>query len=430
MIVVCDPISRRFSHEKVNGGFLAALGEAFPGERIRLHADPTHVEALRDILRHDGVELPRLEAIPGGFADTTTLRGMLAAGGPLRRVLQDAADQGTDHVFFLAYNPVLLWHLKRLHRRKPFRHFRFTLVLHGEFEEIATDLGASPPTGPSGVRQRASLLEKLGRLRPWQLPGEVMAAARRRVSARWRAMVSSRQKAWLSVPRMLAWRHSDRYRYIALSGHMVENARRFVDVDALGVVVVTMPIVFAPPAPPPENAIPRFATFGYGDAGMLQQVLAELEARALPEDSYEIRVIGMDDRGLSGFRNVSAPSRGQPLSRAQMERLARDIDAFLILYRADKYRLSCSGSIFEAFSYLKPVLYFDTPCVAQFDDPASPIGEAAGSIREFVDNIERAARDPRAFAGRCERYRAAIMERRTRLGYANSLDALRRALFR
>jgi len=205
----------------------------------------------------------------------------------------------------------------------------------------------------------------------------------------------------------LAWRPSDRYRLIALSPHVVENARVYLDVDALGMRAIEMPINFAPLTGPAANTHLKFATFGYGDPGALREVVEHLD-RLAPQQPYELRIIGMDNRGLECHPHVTCPSPGKRLTRAEMEQFAADIDAFLILYDRRRYRLSCSGSIFEALSYVKPVLHIGNPCVAQFDRPELPIGFAHADLRALAETMARMIDGP-------DVARAELAARRTNL---------------
>jgi hypothetical protein len=105
-----------------------------------------------------------------------------------------------------------------------------------------------------------------------------------------------------------------------------------------------------------------------------------------------------------------------------MERHAGDVDAFLILYDRRRYRLSCSGSIFEALSYGKPVLHLGNPCVAQFDTPEHEIGfrhddleSLARTIAEMANDYQRARVLLLARHHNIARLRAALLGREPRL---------------
>lgn len=92
----------------------------------------------------------------------------------------------------------------------------------------------------------------------------------------------------------------------------------------------------------------------------------------------------MDTRGTYGFSNMTCPSPGKKLTRQDMEHHAEDVDIFMILYDKSRYRLSCTGSIMESLSYIKPVLHFDNDCINTFNTPELPIGFKCNTLEDFV----------------------------------------------
>jgi hypothetical protein len=419
VIVLCEPQCEGISHEKVNSGFLTLVRTAFPGEPIRLHAPRSHQQALRGILAHDGVAIDELECRDLEVHDGNTVRGVVAYHRQLARVLAETVEAGASEILFLSTSPVLLRILKRLHRRPVFASLRLVFVLHADFEDIANDTFREVPT--TAVPEPA-LRDKLRALRPIELPQKIAAFARRRLAARYAAAFKARFRARDA----LLHDASDRFAYIALSPHIVANARAYVDVDALGVHVVEMPINFAPLRPAPSNDHLTLATFGYGDPGALRQVVEHLDR--LGARGYEIRIIGMDNRGLESHPRVTCPSPGKRLARDEMERHAEDVDAFLILYDGTRYRLSCSGSIFEALSYNKPVLHIGNPCVVAFDSPERPIGFAHDDLAALARHVAEMAGDYAVARLELAKRRANIVAVRERLGMASLAPKLRAVL--
>ncbi|CAN5673145.1 glycosyltransferase [soil metagenome] len=417
MIVVCEPQCEGLSHEKVNSGFLTLARRAFPGETIRVYAAESHHDALRSILAHDQVEVEDLELRSFTVRDAYTARGMLGFYRQFLRLLEETVAAGATEILFLSTGPVLMHLLKRLHQRPAFAQLRFAFVMHAELEDIANDryreVGATVVAEPS-------LLAKLRMIRPSELPGKVAGLVGRQLSARY-------ARAWHSRFRTrdeLQAQPSPSYRLIALSPHVVANARNFIDVEALGMRAIEMPINFARVAPAPANAHLKFATFGYGDPGALRQVVEYLD-RLAPKQPYEVRIIGMDNRGLEHHPHVTCPSPGKRLSRAEMEHQAGDIDAFLILYDRQRYRLSCSGSIFEAFSYVKPVLHIGNPCVAHFDQPEHPIGFAHENLEQLAHTMVRMIDAPQAAHRELAERRVNLETLRTRLSIDHHVAAFR-----
>ena len=137
MIVICEPHCKKFSHEKVNSGFIYGLRLAYPDEKIRLYADSSHIDALKSIVAHDGLQIPNIEYCPIDFEDTATLRGIKSYHELLKRIFSDSKSLGVDRFFFLSFDPVLLFLIKTLKRKSEFLKLKFTLVLHGSFEHIA-----------------------------------------------------------------------------------------------------------------------------------------------------------------------------------------------------------------------------------------------------------------------------------------------------
>jgi len=420
VIVVCEPQCVGSSHEKVNSGFLSLVRRAFPDEQIRFYADGTHVSAMQRMLAHDGVAVGNLEARPFAVRDAYGIGGVVAYHRQFKRMLEEAVTVGARDVLFLSTSPVLLHVLKRLQPR--YSQLRFAFVLHAEFEDIANDVYA--PVSVSAVAE-PTLLEKLRLIQPWELPGKVAGLVTRNARARYARVFQERFRE----REQLEWRHSPAFRYIGLAPHVVTNAAKYLDVEALGVTYVWMPINFAPVTPPPENATLKLATFGIGDPATLKIVVDHLKQLA-PKRPYEIRIIGMDNRGLESEPNVTCPSPGKRLDRADMERHAADIDAFLMLYPKHRYRLSCSGSMLEALSYVKPILHLGNPCIEPFDRPDAPIGHRAESPEELARVITRMIDDyptARADLARC---RQNILKLREELSMENLAPMLRRALLR
>ena len=200
--------------------------------------------------------------------------------------------------------------------------------------------------------------------------------------------VASLYAKFLTLTELLFLHHSNDYRYIALSTHIVDNARMYIDVKKLNIHVVTMPTVFRAPDKIERNLYPKFAIFGYGNSTMSHQILTNLSKLNLP-DPYEIRNIGMNNSGIEGFPNVTLTSKGNQLNRSEMEGHARDVDIFLIFHPGDTYQLSCSASIFEALSYEKPILHFNNDCINTYNSKEMPIGFSASTVEEFVNNMAR-----------------------------------------
>ena len=184
----------------------------------------------------------------------------------------------------------------------------------------------------------------------------------------------------------MAWKHTPSYRYIALSPHITRNAARYIDIQQYDFYTIILPTNFVVPTEAPINAHVKFAIFGYGDSLVLHNIAYLLTQRQIAKP-WEIRVIGMDNRGTEGFVSVTCTSGGKRLERDEMELHAKDIDAFLILHDKTKYRLSCSGSILETLSMCKPIIHFDNDCINEFNKVEKPIGFRCYTLDEYINKL-------------------------------------------
>ena len=132
----------------------------------------------------------------------------------------------------------------------------------------------------------------------------------------------------------------------------------------------------------------------------------------------------MDIRGTEGFEMVTCPSNGKPLTREQMEFYAKDIDFFLILYNDKTYRLSCSGTIIESFSYSKPIIHLKNDCIDYFNVSNNPIGISCNNVDEFVSSIEYIANNYSSFKINIDQFRNNILKQRAKYSIENSVQDL------
>lgn len=382
MIHICDLICKEMSHEKVNSGFIYGLRLAFPDEKITFYADITHINAIDEILKHDDINISNLDYHPVKISSQSNLLYYPKCYFLIKNIFKIVRSSGDNKIFFLSFNNVILHIIKKLKLHSLFADFKFALVLHGDFEQIA---GTVNDSGVITV-PTSSLTERLKRYPLSSWPEKLIRLVLRRLLGMYQNKVTSLYSKFLTLKELLFLHHSIDYKYIALSTHIVDNARKQLEVEKLNIHVVTMPTVFRPTEKIERSLYPKFAIFGYGNSIISHQVMTKLSKLNLSEP-YEIRNIGMNNSGMEGFTNVTLTSSGNRLTRSEMEAHARDVDIFLIFHPSNTYSLSCSASIFEALSYEKPILHFNNDCINTYNTKEMPIGFSANTIEEYVDNM-------------------------------------------
>lgn len=427
MIVICEPICRVFSHEKVNSGFIYGLRLAFPDDRIRFYADITHIEAIKTILAHDNVEIENIEYVPITLSDSTTLRGAIHYYQLFKRIFAEVINLGTNKVFFLSYSPVLIYLIKRLKQRVTFAALKFTFVLHGDFESITGDARMANPliSVHNDVINKITLFERIRDVKPKDIARKIYRLGRRFFQTcstflNFRISISQ----WFPTKKILLWKHSPDFKYIALSEHVLGNAKKYIDTNKVNIHTVVLPTNFAAPTSEAGNKYIKFGIFGYGSSAVLREIASKLSQKEIKRE-YEIRIIGMDSTGLSGYPNITCPSPGKALTRKDMEKYAKDIDVFMILYHKGQYRLTCSGTILEAISNSKPILHFDNDCINSFNTPNKPIGICCNNMDEYVERVEDIITNYETYIPQFQLYRRNIMDLREELSVKSSVPRIR-----
>lgn len=426
MIVICEPGARGLTHEKVNSGFIYGLHLAYPQEAIRFYADITHIEAIKKILDYDEITIENIEYIPIKFKYNYSITGMPTYYLLFKKMFSEVLENGVNKIFFLSFSPTVLYVIKKLKQQHDFMKMKFTFVLHGSFDTVANEYdkpaGISLPIKKMKNQYIIEIKYKLQIIRQTEiidLPKVVIAPFINRLMP-WQ-LISTKL---FTNRKMLLWKHSVDYKYICLSPHIIKNAEKYLDTKKLNMHTVVLPTFFVEPNPQPNNEYVKFATFGYGNPLMLHNILVKLSQKELKRP-YEIRIIGMDNKGTDGFPNVTCPSPGKRLDRNEMEKYAKDIDVFLILYDISRYRLSCTGSILESLSYTKPILHFNNDCINAFNKHDNPIGICCNTLEEFVFQMEDIIENYEAYIPQFQTYRKNILKLRNEYAIENSLTQLK-----
>ncbi|MBC7428128.1 MAG: hypothetical protein H7336_05925 [Bacteriovorax sp.] len=400
MIWVCEPLCRSFSHEKVNSGFLYSMSLAYHDEKIIFLSHKSHLKSISDILKHDNVKIENLEYREIPFKQAGTFYSFICYFFQLYFILSSVIRSGENKIFFLSYSAPLLWIVKKLKSGfSKFQNLNFLIVLHGSFENINTEVVAQSAPVFNGTvnaigpgNRLSSKLRKVASTSPKNIIKKIINRITDylvRVMSFWPQISES-----LFIEKNIVGFNNAGFRYLALSPYIIENAYKILDPRHIDIRYIYMPIVFAKEKVEINNKHLKVATFGYGNSKKLSEV-SNYISNSREIFSFEIRVIGMDNRETEGFSFVSTPCLGRPPSREEMESLAKDIDFFIILYDKHKYRLSCSGSIYEALSYRKPIIYLDNECINFYNVEAGVIGincentkEIAETILKLSDNFE------------------------------------------
>ena len=432
MIVVCEPQCLKMSHEKVNSGFLYGIRLAYPNEKILFYAADSHIRAIKHILIHDNVYLSNIEYKTIKFSVNDTLFSFVRYYLLFKKIFSIMKNSKIDKLFLLSFNIKILFIIQKLKQKPIYSTFKLAAVLHGEFENIADEPVVRRNIETNHATKDLSfLISKIKKVKASNIPYKILTVIIRHtigyVQKKYLQFCKHIFSKLFPYKKIFTRQISSDYRFIALSPHIINNSKNYLDLDKISMKCIVMPTIFSNITEPANNEYVKFAVFGFGYPAMLQKVLMSLFSRTLYKN-YEIRIIGMDNSGTEGFSNISScpnTAAGYQLSREEMEQHVVDIDIFLNLYDKDQYRLSCTNSITEALSYIKPILHFDNDCINTFNNKEHPIGICCDTIDMYASKMADIINNFTKYKPCLAEYRQNISLLRNKYSLANKVSDLR-----
>jgi hypothetical protein len=351
MILACEPICRGFEHSMVNAAMLAAFKCAFPDEELLFTADEGHLRlvaqdpgiATRSGFTFEALHLPLRKASSAERFDTDLRM--------VRSLFSSAERRKASLVVFTCIDGETLHAIKMLLGESP--GLRCVVVLHG----ILSSVGKSP-----------SLL-------PWK---------NRHLFRNWLLRDNSERLAYIvlgeSIERELA------ARFPALQPHLMS---------------IDLPYRFAAP----EEYVPfQDRTVSFGSLGVLRKVKGSHLFLKLAGEvteagtAYRPRFVCIGpivDKKLRKLLTgaVSVPSPDAPLPLEKYAAHVRKLD-YPILFHGAETLLQGSGVLFDAFSYLKPVIAIKSPFFSAYFEKMGNIGYLCDSYADIKRLVLRLLDNP------------------------------------
>ena len=346
MILACEPVCRGFEHAAVNAAMLAVVKEAFPNEELLFTAEAEHIQLV--------AQDPFLRAMGGLTMETLHVPPHKASSSErfdidfrtVQSLFASAEQRKASLVFFTCIGGETLHAIKLLQYQFP--DIRCVVVLHGIV---------------ASVLKRPSML-------PWKNRHRFRTWFLRDTSERLSYIVLGE-----SIERELT------VRFPAIQPHLVS---------------LDLPYRYAAP----EDYVPfRDRTISFGSLGVLRKakgsglflrLAAEVTAASTAYKPHFVCVGPIVDKKLRKLLSgaVSVPSPDAPLPPEKFAALARQLDYTILLHGAGT-TLNGSGVLFDAFSYLKPVIALKSPFFSAYFDRMGNIGY----LCDHYDGIKRRVLD-------------------------------------
>jgi hypothetical protein len=343
MIVICEPQCVGFEHVEVNAALIAAMRCALPQEEILFLAEKEHLELVSGVLDDHRVKIQSREiGVPPRFLDFRRLpRELLLC----KNVFDIAHSNAANKILFTSITSPTLISIKVL--------LRF-------FNEI--ECVAIPHNILNTITKRPSLV-----------PTETLFWFR----------------FWLSFG------NTKRLRYLVPSPYIKERLSILLPKIGEFVRSVDLPYFFdAGKDSRHLNRDPiRFGVFGAATRNKgadvffaLAQEILRSHVRFVPEFVLVGHIV---DKTIGGLQedSVIVGSSDLPLSREDFETRAKSVDYVLFFNRPDAYDLVVSGSLMDAFSYVRPIIALKQPLFEYYFETMGDIGYLCESYEEIKERI-------------------------------------------
>lgn len=399
MIIICEPLIKGFGHEKVNSGFLSAIRLANPNEEIVLFADLSHIIAIKNILTHDDIDLDNIRYLPINFNTKNQLLAFLSHFKVLKSIIRFSNEAKTNKILFLSASTQILYLLNFFNKTNKTKKLQFSIVMHGFLEILV----------------QKKTIKTISKYRLFNFVYFTLTNFYRPFYV---------FENYFSLEEFLVNKNPKGFKYLLLSEHIRLYLDKIIDTSKLNFQVVDMPTNFRNIEDKSnENKSLKIAMFGRGDYKMLIELAKKLEFADITR-KFEIRIIGKDYYQMENFKNIKCSSPGVKLSRKEMESQTIDIDLFLILYDTSKYNLSCSASIYESMSYLKPIIHLDNTCINFYNNEKFSIGYKCMNLDEMSHRLTVLINNYESEKVNLNVFKSNLLKLRNQLSYQNNTNKI------
>ena len=336
MILIIEPLFKGYEHVEVNAALVAALRFAFPDDGITFASETEHLKLVRGRLDAEGV------------AGITLL--------PIRLLKSYDSPVGTVRPLVFSLSSLMT---------------------------LARDLGATKLVFCSATFGTISAMRHAGKALAIPTSAVVHGCGPRLLELCSRGFAAPVLR-WV-LRRLLSGTRF--FRPIVLAPHIRQAYSRLLPGIEQRLYAIDHPYFLAtlPGGGTSPGGPIRFGTFGIGHRNKGTMDFFRLAAEMPAAQFIHIGpLLDLEAPQLPGLR---IPDPKCPLSRADMEYYAGEIDYALFLYDTDSYQYSASGAFLDAVSYLKPVIAIRNACFNHYFNQMGNIGFLCDNYQEIKQTI-------------------------------------------
>ena len=343
MIIICEPQCIGFEHAEVNAALIVSVKLAFPTDKILFLAEREHIIIVNKILNSHSIKI-NYEELKISSRNKSNVRRFRSEYVLCKTIFCFAIKYKSRRLLFCSVTSSVLISIKLLLRN--YESIKCIAIPHGILETIFI---------PSYI--------------PIEFP------------------------FWFRF--CLIYGNLDRLTYLVLGPSIKEELIRILPNIRNNVESIHLPYFFDnnEEFTPFKNNTIRFGFFGVGNLkkgiDVFFKLAEEIQCQRANYKPEFILIGHIGNEKLKKLPNESViiPSLNAPLIHDDFRIYAKNVDYVVFLQRSIYYRLTASGTLFDAFSYLKPIIALRNPFFEYYFEMIGDIGHLCDNYEELKDII-------------------------------------------
>ncbi len=344
MILVVEPQCWGVEHSEVNAALLTVIQGAFPNDTILFIAESVHLGMVRENAEAHNNKSIKYQSVclPVGLAN---VRRLYLEWNLAKHVYKTAGGLKAERIIFASITSPGLWCIKLLSRK--YRTFPVTVIPHIILESIFNR--------PS--------------LKPWIFP------------------------FWFRFSLTIG--NMPQLQYLLFGESNKSELCKILPKIKNYVQSINLPYFFMEQQGPIKSlsSIIQFGALGVGrirkGTDLFFRLATEVHQKTRKEDSEFILIGTLEGQVLRKLANaeVILPSPDKPLSRQEYETYVNKIDYAIFCQNPKSYRLTVCATLYDALSYLKPIIALKTPFFEYYFSKMGDIGYLCDDYEEMLSLI-------------------------------------------
>jgi hypothetical protein len=343
-IIICEPQCYATEHVEINAALAAVISRALSETKIMFMAKRQHANNVNVRLKE--AKITPIESIlikPPKRGIKTHMQRLPEELRLVWKVFLFAYRQKANKIIFCSVTETGLFSIKLMIRIFP--RIKCMVILHGMLENL--------------INKELS--------KPWN--------------------------RFFDIKTLLRVKVNINLRFLVLAGFIRDRLCKEISGIDQSIFVLEHPYFFHPyePHQPNEKRGLRFGSLGVGHSrkgtDVFIRLAKEICTTKIGSKHRFIHVGPITDKAITDLSPVEVVASEKQLDREIFRRFAREVDYVIYPFPQNSFQLTASGSLFDAFSFLKPVIAMRSPIFQYYFSLMGEIGYLCNNIAELTYSV-------------------------------------------